>query len=144
MLHTATHLLQAALRKVLGDKIQQNGSNITKERLRFDFTFDRKLTLEEVQQVEKLVNDVISGDLEVTKKFMPYDEAIAQGAMAFFKETYGDTVSVYSVGDFSMELCGGPHVERTGALGKFRITKQKKIGAGIMRIRAVLEPVGAS
>ncbi|MHA2192763.1 MAG: alanine--tRNA ligase, partial [Candidatus Thorarchaeota archaeon] len=94
------------------------------------------------QQVEKLVNDIIDENLEVTKKFMPYDEAIAQGAMAFFKETYGDTVSVYSVGDFSMELCGGPHVERTGRLGKFKITKQKKIGAGIMRIRAVLEPIG--
>jgi alanyl-tRNA synthetase len=143
-LHTATHLLQAALRKVLGDKVQQSGSNITKERLRFDFTFDRKLTPEEVQQVEDLVNGIIREDLEVTRQFMPYDEAIAQGAMAFFKEKYGDTVSVYSVGDFSMELCGGPHVERTGILGNFKITKQKKIGAGIMRIRAVLEPVDAS
>lgn len=143
-LHTATHLLQAALRKVLGDKVQQSGSNITKERLRFDFTFDRKLTPEEVQQVEDLVNGIIREDLEVTRQFMPYDEAIAQGAMAFFKEKYGNTVSVYSVGDFSMELCDGPHVERTGTLGKFKITKQKKIGAGIMRIRAVLEPVDAS
>ncbi|MFX1544063.1 MAG: alanine--tRNA ligase [Promethearchaeota archaeon] len=143
-LHTATHLLQAALRKVLGDKVQQSGSNITKERLRFDFTFDRKLTPEEVQQVEDLVNGIIRDDLEVTRQFMPYDEAIAQGAMAFFKEKYGDTVSVYSVGDFSMELCGGPHVERTGILGNFKITKQKKIGAGIIRIRAILEPLDAS
>ncbi|MFX1440003.1 MAG: alanine--tRNA ligase [Promethearchaeota archaeon] len=143
-LHTATHLLQAALRKVLGDKVQQSGSNITKERLRFDFTFDRKLTPEEVLQVEDLVNGIIRNDLEVTRQFMPYDEAIAQGAMAFFKEKYGDTVSVYSVGDFSMELCGGPHVERTGILGNFKITKQKKIGAGIIRIRAILEPLDAS
>ena len=143
-LHTATHLLQAALRKVLGHKVQQSGSNITKERLRFDFTFDRKLTPEEIQHVEDLVNGIIDKDLEVTREFMPYDEAIALGAMAFFKETYGETVSVYSVGDFSMELCGGPHVKRTGTLGRFKITKQKKIGAGIMRIRAVLEPIDAS
>ena len=140
LLHTATHLLQAALRKVLGESVRQNGSNITKERLRFDFTFPRKLTPEELQKVEDLVNDVIERDLEVTQRFMPYDDAIAQGALAFFKETYGDTVSVYSVGDFSMELCGGPHIERTGMLGSFKITKQKKIGAGLVRIRAVVKP----
>ncbi|MDF1537597.1 MAG: alanine--tRNA ligase [Candidatus Thorarchaeota archaeon] len=138
-LHTATHLLQAALRKVLGDEVTQTGSNITKERLRFDFTFDRKLTPDEIAEVENLVNGVIQKDIEVTREFMPYDDAIAIGAMAFFKENYGETVSVYSVGDFSMELCGGPHVERTGLLGKFKIGKQKKIGAGVMRIRAVLE-----
>ena len=137
--HTATHLLQSALRKVLGNEVTQNGSNITKERLRFDFTFDRKLTPEEVKQVEDLVNEVIGKDLAVTQTFMPYDEAIGKGALAFFRENYGETVSVYSVGDFSIELCGGPHVETTGKLGKFRIAKQKKIGAGIMRIRAVLE-----
>jgi alanyl-tRNA synthetase len=137
--HTATHLLQSALRKVLGNEVTQNGSNITKERLRFDFTFDRKLTPEEVKQVEDLVNEVIGKDLAVSQTFMPYDEAIGKGALAFFKENYGETVSVYSVGDFSIELCGGPHVETTGKLGKFRIAKQKKIGAGIMRIRAVLE-----
>ncbi|MHA1484725.1 MAG: alanine--tRNA ligase [Candidatus Thorarchaeota archaeon] len=138
-LHTATHLLQAALRKVLGDKVSQTGSNITKERLRFDFAFDRKLTPEEVQQVEDLVNKVIAGNLEVTQTFMAFDEAISQGALAFFKEVYGETVSVYRVGDFSMELCGGPHVEHTGVLGSFKIAKQKKIGAGIIRIRAILE-----
>ncbi|MFW9973862.1 MAG: alanine--tRNA ligase [Candidatus Thorarchaeota archaeon] len=138
-LHTATHLLQAALRKVLGDEVTQNGSNITEERLRFDFTFSRKLTPEEVQEVEKLVNDIIAQDLEVTQQFLPYDEAIKRGALAFFKENYGETVSVYSVGDFSMELCGGPHVENTGVLKKFRITQQKSIGAGLMRIRAVIE-----
>jgi alanyl-tRNA synthetase len=119
--------------------VTQNGSNITEERLRFDFTFSRKLTPEEVEEVESLIDDVINQDLELTQQFMQYDDAIAQGALAFFKENYGEEVSVYSVGDFSMELCGGPHVERTGNLGKFRIAKQKKIGAGIMRIRAVLE-----
>ncbi|MFW9849795.1 MAG: alanine--tRNA ligase [Candidatus Thorarchaeota archaeon] len=138
-LHTATHLLQAALRKVLGPEVTQTGSNITKERLRFDFTFDRKLTPEEIAEVERLVNEVIQEDIEVTREFMPYDDAISTGAMAFFKENYGETVSVYSVGDFSKELCGGPHVEHTGVLGKFKIDKQKKIGAGVMRIRAVLE-----
>ena len=138
-LHTATHLLQAALRKVLGDEVTQNGSNITEERLRFDFTFSRKLTPEEIEEVEKLVNDVISQDLEVTQRFLPYDKAIGKGALAFFKENYGESVSVYSVGGFSMELCGGPHVERTRVLGKFRIPKQKSIGSGLMRIRAVLE-----
>jgi len=138
-LHTATHLLQAALRKVLGNEVTQNGSNINNERLRFDFTFSRKLTPKEIEEVEKLVNDVITKNLDVKHSFMKYDDAIAKGALAFFKENYGEEVSVYSVGDFSMELCGGPHVEKTGILGKFKITKQKKIGAGIVRIRAILE-----
>ncbi|MBN2229389.1 MAG: alanine--tRNA ligase [Candidatus Thorarchaeota archaeon] len=138
-LHTATHLLQAALRKVLGDEVTQNGSNITNDRLRFDFTFSRKLTSEEVEQVERLVNDIISKDLPVEHYFMPYDEAIGKGALAFFKENYGEEVSVYQVGSFSMELCGGPHVEHTGVLGSFKIAKQEKIGAGVMRIKAVLE-----
>ncbi|MFW9953711.1 MAG: alanine--tRNA ligase [Candidatus Thorarchaeota archaeon] len=139
MLHTATHLLQAALRKVLGNEIQQNGSNITKERLRFDFTFDRKLTSEEISEVETLINGVIKKNIEVKRRTMKYDDAIAAGALAFFKENYGETVSVYSVGDFSMELCGGPHVEQTGILGKFKIAKQEKIGAGLMRIKGILE-----
>jgi len=138
-LHTATHLLQAALRKVLGDSVQQNGSNITQERLRFDFTFPRKMTPEEIEHVEKLVNDVITKNLPVEHSFMPYDDAIGKGALAFFKENYGEVVSVYRVGDFSMELCGGPHVEETGVLGKFKIAKQEKIGAGILRIKAILE-----
>jgi alanyl-tRNA synthetase len=138
-LHTATHLLQAALRKVLGDSVQQNGSNITRERLRFDFTFSRKMTPEEIEQVEKLVNDVIEKDLTVEHSFMLYNDAIEKGALAFFKENYGEVVSVYRVGDFSMELCGGPHVKNTGMLGKFKIAKQEKIGAGILRIKAVLE-----
>ena len=138
-LHTATHLLQAALRKVLGDEVTQNGSNITRERLRFDFTFSRKLTPEEIAKVEEMVNSVISQNLEVTQSFMSHNEAMEKGALAFFKEAYEDPVSVYSVGDFSMELCGGPHVEHVGILGTFKIAKQKKIGAGIVRIRATLE-----
>ncbi|MFW9811048.1 MAG: alanine--tRNA ligase [Candidatus Thorarchaeota archaeon] len=138
-LHTATHLLQAALRKVLGDEVTQNGSNITEERLRFDFTFSRRLTPEEIEEVETLVNEIINQDLKVNQQFLPYDEAIEKGALAFFKENYGETVSVYSVGDFSMELCGGPHVEHTGVLKKFRIVKQKSIGTGLIRLRAILE-----
>ena len=138
-LHTATHLLQTALRKVLGNEVTQNGSNITDERLRFDFTFSRKLTPDEVEQVEKMINDIIAQDLAVEQSFMKYDDAIAKGALAFFKENYGEEVSVYNIGEFSLELCGGPHVESTKVLGKFKIAKQKKIGAGIVRIRAVLE-----
>jgi len=138
-LHTATHLLQAALRKVLGDSVRQNGSNITEERLRFDFTFSRKLTAEELQEVEDLVNDVIRRDLKVTREVMKLDQAMQKGALAFFKDTYGDEVSVYSVGDFSKEVCAGPHVEHTGVLKHFKITKQDSIGAGLMRIRAVLD-----
>ncbi len=137
-LHTATHLLQAALRRVLGDSVRQMGSNITRERLRFDFTFPRKLTDEEIRQVETLVNEVISQDLPVKREVMSYNEAVARGALAFFKETYGDTVSVYSVGNFSMEVCGGPHVEHTGVLGHFNIKSQEKIGAGLMRIKATI------
>ncbi|MFW9769994.1 MAG: alanine--tRNA ligase, partial [Candidatus Thorarchaeota archaeon] len=88
---------------------------------------------------ETLVNEIINQDLEVNQQFLPYDEAIEKGALAFFKENYGETVSVYSVGDFSMELCGGPHVEHTGVLKKFRIVKQKSIGTGLIRLRAILE-----
>ena len=140
-LHTATHLLQAALRRVLGESVQQNGSNITQERLRFDFTFPRKMTTDEIAHVESMVNDVISKGVAVEHTFMPYDDAINRGALAFFKENYGEVVSVYSVPGFSMELCGGPHVENTGVLGKFRITKQERIGSGILRVKAVLEPI---
>jgi alanyl-tRNA synthetase len=137
-LHTATHLLQAALRKVLGPKVKQSGSNITKERTRFDFTFPRKLTEEELKEVEDLVNWAIDQDMKVEREIMSYDEAIEKGALAFFKEKYGDKVSVYKVDDFSMELCGGPHVERTGEIGGFRIKKQENIGAGLVRVRGVL------
>lgn len=138
-LHTATHLLQAALRKVLGESVRQNGSNITEERLRFDFTFSRRLTSEELQRVEDLVNDAIKRDLKVTRQIMKLNQAVEGGALAFFRDTYGDEVSVYTIGDFSKEVCGGPHVEHTGVLEHFRITKQDNIGAGLMRIRAVLD-----
>lgn len=143
-LHTATHLLHKALRMVLGEHVQQMGSNITKDRLRFDFSHEEKLSDGEIERIEKIVNDAIKKDLPVVQKTMPYDEAIAKGALAFFQEKYPETVSVYIVGSdeeqpFSMELCGGPHVERTGDLGAFRITKQESVGKGTRRVKAVLE-----
>jgi len=138
-LHTATHLLQAALRKVLGDHVAQRGSNITAERLRFDFTHPEKMTPEQVKQVEDLVNGAIARELDVTVEEMPVGQAKAAGAMAVFGEKYGDTVKVYMVGDFSKEICGGPHVKNIGELGRFRIVKEQSSSAGIRRIRAVLE-----
>lgn len=138
-LHTATHLLQAALRKVLGDKVRQAGSDITIERTRFDFTFDRKLTKEEIQKVEDLVNQKIKEDLPQKKEEMSYQEALKSGALAFFKGKYPERVSVYSFGDFSREVCGGPHVKRTSEIGHFKIIKEESSGAGVRRIRAIVE-----
>ncbi|MBP6891164.1 alanine--tRNA ligase [Candidatus Parcubacteria bacterium] len=138
-LHTATHLLQSALRKVLGDKVGQQGSNITIERLRFDFSFDRKMTPEEIRQVQDLVNDMIKQDLPVIKEDLPYQEAINSGALAFFREKYPEIVSVYSIGSFSKELCGGPHVQHTGELGEFVIQKEEASSAGVRRIKAILK-----
>jgi alanyl-tRNA synthetase len=139
-LHTATHLLNEALRIVLKKKdIVQRGSNITPERLRFDFNFDRALTPEEIAAVEKLVNEQIHKCLPVKRTEMTVDEAKASGAQGVFDDKYGDTVSVYRVGDFSAEICGGPHVNNTTELGVFKIKKQKGIAAGVRRIRAVLE-----
>jgi len=139
-LHTATHLLNEALRVVLKkDDIVQRGSNITPERLRFDFNFDRALTPEEIAAVEKLVNEQISRCLPVKREEMTVDEAKASGAQGVFDNKYGDTVSVYTVGKFSSEICGGPHVSNTSELGTFKITKQKGIASGVRRIRAVLE-----
>ncbi|MBN1919086.1 MAG: alanine--tRNA ligase [Verrucomicrobia bacterium] len=138
-LHTATHLLQAALRRVLGDHVAQRGSNITAERLRFDFAHPDKMTPEQIAEVERLVNEQIQKKLDVTIEEMPVEQAKASGAMAVFGEKYGDTVKVYSVGGFSKEICGGPHVANTGELGRFRITKEQSSSAGIRRIRAVLE-----
>jgi len=142
-LHTATHLLHKALREVLGEKVQQMGSNITKDRLRFDFSYEEKLTDEEIERIERMVNEAIQADLPVIQKTMSYDDAIAKGALAFFQEKYPETVSVYIVGDedapFSMELCGGPHVTQTRSLGTFRITKQESVGKGVRRVKAVLE-----
>ncbi len=139
-LHTATHLLNEALRIVLKKKdIVQRGSNITPERLRFDFNFDRALTPEEIAAVEKLVNEQIQKCLSVKRTEMSVDEAKASGAQGVFDDKYGDTVSVYRVGDFSSEICGGPHVNNTSELGVFKIKKQKGIAAGVRRIRAILE-----
>lgn len=138
-LHTATHMLHAALRKVLGNELYQAGSDITAERLRFDFNFPRKLTAEEIKHVEDLVNDGIHRDLTVTKEEMPYEEATKTGALSFFKLKYPPKVNVYSVGDFSKELCGGPHVTHSGEIGEFKITKEEAVSAGVRRIRAIVK-----
>jgi alanyl-tRNA synthetase len=138
-LHTATHLLQEALRRVLGPHVEQRGSNITPERLRFDFTHPQKLSDEELAAVERTVNEQIERDLDVTWEEMSVDEALAEGAIGLFGERYGERVKVYSIDSFSKEICGGPHVEHTGELGHFRIVKQESVGAGVRRIRAVLE-----
>ena len=138
-LHTATHLLHASLRKVLGTEVHQAGSDITAERLRFDFTFPRKVTPEEIKKVEDLVNEAVEKDYKVTKEEMPYEDAIKSGAMTFFKLKYPLTVNVYSVGDFSKELCGGPHVSHSSEIGKFKITKEEAVSAGVRRIRAVIK-----
>ncbi|UTC65599.1 alanine--tRNA ligase [Treponema sp. OMZ 788] len=137
--HTATHLLHKALRTVLGDHVQQKGSNITAERLRFDFSHPEPMTDAEKKEVERLVNEAIKADLPVTMEVMPLEEAKKRGAMALFGEKYEDVVKVYKIGDFSMEVCGGPHVEKTGNLGTFLIKKEQSSSAGVRRIRAVLE-----
>lgn len=140
--HTATHLLNAALRRVLGDHVMQKGSNINAERMRFDFSHPAKMTDEEKAEVERLVNEWIREDLPVVREEMSQERARELGAIGVFGEKYGDTVSVYTVGDpahpVSREMCGGPHVERTGALGHFHITKEESVSAGVRRIKAVL------
>ena len=138
-LHTATHLLQAALRKVLGDGVAQRGSNITPERLRFDFSFERKVTPEELKEVERLVNEAIAADAVITCEEMTVDEARAAGAIGLFGDKYGERVKVYTMGGFSKEICGGPHASRTGELGTFKIKKEEASSAGVRRIKAVLE-----
>ena len=138
-LHTATHMLQAALRRVLGDHVQQKGSNITPERLRFDFTHNEKMTPEQIKQVEDIVNEEIAKDLKVTVETMTPEQAHKEGAMAFFSSKYGEQVTVYSIGDFSKEVCAGPHVEHTGDMGHFHILKEESSSAGVRRIKAVLE-----
>src|SRR5579885_3420011 len=138
-LHTATHLLQQALRDVLGTHVHQMGSNITPQRLRFDFSHPTKLTPAEIKRVEDRVNQQIQRDLPVTMEVMPLQQALDQGALAFFGERYGDLVKVYKIGDYSMEVCGGPHVQHTGTMGHFRVLKAENIGQGVQRIRDVLE-----
>lgn len=138
-LHSATHLLNAALKKVLGDdSIAQRGSNITAERLRFDFSFPRPLEQEELSQIEKLVNEQIASDTPVYMREMTVAQAKEEGAVGVFGDRYGDIVKVYEIG-FSKEICGGPHASRTGELGKFRIVKEQSSSAGVRRIKAVLE-----
>lgn len=135
-LHTATHLLQAALRKVLGEEVRQMGSDITAERTRFDFTFPRKLTLAELKKVEELVNEAILNSSPVRMEEMDLEEAKKSGALYFFKEKYPQRVKVYSIDGFSKELCGGPHVSNTREVGKFVILKEEAVASGVRRIRA--------
>ncbi|MBO5327700.1 MAG: alanine--tRNA ligase [Clostridia bacterium] len=137
-LHTATHLLHAALKKVCSEDIQQKGSNITEERLRFDFNFARKLTPEEVAKVESMINGVIAENVPVVMKEMTLDEAKEQGFTGLFESKYGEKVKTYSIGEFSKEICGGPHAESTGVLGTFKIAKQENVSAGVKRIKAIL------
>lgn len=142
--HTATHLMYRALKNVLGDHVTQRGSNITHGRTRFDFSHHEKMTAGEIKAVEDMVNDAIARDLPVSWQEMPTDEAFASGAIGAFGDKYGDTVKVYTVGDpkgdwYSREICGGPHVERTGQIGHFRITKEESSSAGVRRIKAVIE-----
>ena len=136
--HTATHLLHQALRTVLGDHVKQSGSNITEERLRFDFTHPQKMTKEEIQKVEDLVNEQIKRNLQVTCEEMSYEDAKNSGAIGLFTDKYGDKVKVYTIGDFSKEICGGPHVTHTGDMGRFKIKKEESSSSGIRRIKAVL------
>jgi len=146
-LHTATHILVAALKKVLGQELPQAGADITAERLRFDFTFPRKVTDEELQEAEKIANEIVNKDLPVTREEMPLDKAIKSGATAFFKLKYPEIVSVYTVGPvngstdepFSREICGGPHVSHTAEIGHIKITKEESVSGGNRRIRAIVE-----
>ena len=138
--HTATHLLHSALREVLGDQLHQKGSNITRERLRFDFNHSGALTPEEIAEVERIVQEQIDAGIEVTREVVPIEEARRRGAIGIFDEKYEGDVSLYQIGDFSLEFCGGPHVTATDDLGKFKIVKEQSAGAGLRRIRAVLEP----
>ncbi len=138
-LHTTTHLLLAALRKVLGESVYQKGSNITAERLRFDFPYAEKMTPEQIKETEDLVNEAIKAQLPVHYEEMPIEKAREIGASGVFDSKYEDMVKVYFMGDFSREICGGPHVENTGELGHFKITKEESSSAGVRRIKAVLE-----
>jgi alanyl-tRNA synthetase len=143
-LHTATHLLHQALRMVLGNQVEQRGSNITADRLRFDFSYEDKLTPEQLREVEMIVNKVIADDLPVQFAEMTVDEAKKAGAIGLFEHKYGQKVKVYTVGDpargnvFSMEICGGPHIARTGVLKLFKITKEQSSSAGVRRIKAII------
>ncbi|MCL2295804.1 MAG: alanine--tRNA ligase [Methanomassiliicoccaceae archaeon] len=138
-LHTATHLLNAALKKFVDPNIQQKGSNITAERLRFDFNLDRKVEPEELKAVEDYINEVIKANIPVVCEEISYEEAKARCAVGVFQEKYGEVVKVYSIGNVSIELCGGPHVRSTGEIGRFRIAKEESSAAGVRRIKATVE-----
>jgi alanyl-tRNA synthetase len=138
-LHTATHLLHQALQGILGQEVQQMGSDINPERLRFDFSYSQKMTPEEINKVEEIVNQKIKDDLAIKCQEMDKEKALKSGAKAFFKAKYGQRVKVYSIGDYSKEICAGPHVEKTGQLGHFKIKKEQSSSAGVRRIKAILE-----
>ena len=137
--HTATHMLHKALKIILGSEVQQMGSNITPERLRFDFKYDKKLSEEQIKKVESIVNEQINRGLNVSYEEMPYAEAVKTGALSYFRERYPPIVKVYSVGDFSKEICAGPHVTSTKEMGKFKVVKEESVAQGVRRIKAVLE-----
>ncbi len=138
-LHTATHLLLAGLRKVLGGDINQKGSNITAERLRFDFNFPRKVERDELDKVEAYVNEAIAAGLPVEMEEMSVEEAREAGAVGVFGSKYGEIVKVYTVPGYSKEICGGPHASNTAELGSFKIKKEQSSSSGVRRIKAVLE-----
>ena len=138
-LHTATHLLLASLKKILRDDIHQCGSNITPERLRFDFNFERKVLPEELKKIEDEVNKNINSAIEVVCEEMMLEDARKSGATGIFDNKYGEKVTVYTIGDVSKEICGGPHAKNTKDLGKFKIVKEESCGAGLRRIKAILE-----
>ncbi len=137
-LHTATHLLNGALRRVLGDSINQRGSNITPERLRFDFSFDRKVTADELMEIARIVNAAIANKIEIKYEEMTVEEAHQAGAIGIFDSKYNDKVKVYSIPGYSKEICGGPHANNTGELGSFTIIKEEASSAGVRRIKAVI------
>ena len=137
-LHTATHLLNGALRKILGGEVTQRGSNINAERLRFDFSFSRKMTEEEISAVNQMVNQAITDDINVVCEEMPVEEAVGSGATGVFDKKYGEIVKVYTIGDYSREICGGPHADSTGELKAFKIIKEESSSAGVRRIKAVI------
>jgi len=139
-MHTTTHLLHAALRKVLGEHVQQKGSNITPERIRFDFSHGEKVSNEQLKEVERLVNEAISKKIPVQREEMTLEEARKKGALAFFDSKYEpEKVSVYTIKGVSKEVCAGPHVKNTGEIGGFKIVKEESVSAGVRRIKAVLE-----
>jgi alanyl-tRNA synthetase len=136
--HTATHILHAALRQMFGDSVSQSGSNITTERLRFDFNYDQKLNPDQLCALETLINQVIESKLPITREEMKFEDAKKSGALAFFGNKYPEIVSVYTIGDFSKEICTGPHAVSTDSLGIFKIQKEESAGSGKRRIYAIL------